>query len=208
MRFDRAILKDWLESLLASSTAKDRCIDHNFRIEENVSDERRLELESLDPEYSDAEDIFKSYYLIYVQGDVRGHVPSTFEMSKNFPALQTVAVQPARKLMRLECLDEHLLPEHDGIDFDELNLAVNGGKPDAKFELMERFHGFPGERPVFSGCRSEIRHLLRKKDWLPRIIDFFGLYHHYPYDSGKPNCFGLFEYNASEVIEQTGRKGI
>ena len=120
MRFERAILKDWLQSLIASTDAKDRCIGKNFLIEENVSDERRLELEAHNPELTDVEILFKSYYRIFVQGEIRGHVPSTFEMHKNFPALKAVAMHPARKLMRLECLDEYLLLEQDGFEFEEL----------------------------------------------------------------------------------------
>ena len=43
---------------------------------------------------------------------------------------------------------------------------------------------------------------------MPCIIDCFGLYHHYPFDPTKPNCFALFEYTAAEVVEQAKRKGI
>lgn len=43
---------------------------------------------------------------------------------------------------------------------------------------------------------------------MPCLIDCFGLYHHYPYDPEKPNCFALFEYTAAVVIEQANRIGI
>ena len=192
---------------MASSDADSRCIGHNFLIEENVSDERRLELEAHEPESADAKKLFESYYEIYIQGTMRGHVPSTFKMPLNFPALQSVAVHPSRILMRLECLDD-LLPVDGSVDYDELVLASNGGDPDSIIELLQLYNDFPGERPVFAGYKSDIRSLLRKKEWVSCIIDYFGLYHHYPYDPGKSNRFALFEYTAAEVIEQAIRKGI
>ena len=181
MRFDRKLLKDWVEMQLASPYADSRFIGHNFLIEENVSDERRLELEAHGPELTDAKDLLGSYHQIYVQGLKRGHLPSMFKMPANSPALQAVSVHPSRKLIRLVRLDRHLLPVPGGVDFDDLNQALIGGDPNPIFELLQKFHDFPGERPEFTGYKSDIRHLLKKKDWLPCIIDFFGLYHHYPY---------------------------
>lgn len=153
MRFDRNLLKDWFESQMASSDADSRCIGHNFLIEENVSDERQLELEAHDLESASAKELFDSYYEIYVQGTMRGHVPSTFKMPMNFPALQSVAVHPSRILMRLECLDD-LLSADEGIDYDELVLALNGGDPASIFELLKWFRRFPGERPVCCGLQE------------------------------------------------------
>ena len=208
MRLDRKLLKDRVEMQMASPDADRRCIGHNFLIEENVSDERRLELENHDPGSTDVVELFLSCNRKYVQGRMRGHMPSTFKMPTNSPALQPVAVHPSRKLIRLELLDEHLLPKPGGVDFNKLNLAWKGGDPGSIFEILEKFHELPGERPVFSGYMSDVRRLLRKKDWLPCIIDCFGLYHLYSYDPMKLCHFALFEYTAAEVIEQATRKGI
>ena len=194
MRFERKLLKDWVEMQLASPDADSRCIGHNFLIEENVSDVRRLELEAHDPESTDAKDLLSSCHQIYVQGQKRnakrGHLPSTFKIPENSPALQAVAVIPSRKLIRLVRLDRHLLPVPRGVDFDDLNQALNGGDPYPIFELLQKFHDLPGERPEFTGYKSDIRRLLKKKDWLPCIIDFFGLYHHYPYNPRNTTASG------------------
>ena len=88
MRFVRKLLKDWVEMQLASSNADCRCIGHNFLIEENVSDERRLELETHNLDWADARKLLVSYSIHYVQGGIRGSLPSTFMMRKNRPALQ------------------------------------------------------------------------------------------------------------------------
>lgn len=163
MRFNRKMLKVWVEMHLASQDADNRCIGQNFLIEENVSEERRLELESHNPDCTDVEKLFSNYYIDYVQGKVRGHIPSTFVMSKNRPALQHVSVNPARKLMRLECLDELLLQSRGEVDYDEFIQALNSGDSNLILRILRRFHGFPGERPVFSGYKSDIRGHLRKK---------------------------------------------
>ena len=57
MRMDRAILKDWVRSLMEAANPESRCIGHNFLIEENVSDDRRFELEYHEPGLDRAEEL-------------------------------------------------------------------------------------------------------------------------------------------------------
>ena len=208
MRFDRAILKNWIQLLLEASNSESRCIGHNFLIEENVSDERRLELEAYMPEWTDANEILVNYYLEYVQRHDRGLLPSTFNWSIIMPALQSVVVHPFRKLIRLERIDDFLNSVQDLFDFETLNEALNGGDRRPLSLLLDWFHAFLGERPAFAAFMSDVRGQLGKSDWLPFFIDGVGLYHNYPYDLRKPNCFALMEYAASEVIQQARAKGI
>ena len=208
MRFDRAILKDWNQSLLEASNSESRCIGHNFLIEENVSDERRFELECHEPGLDRAEELMKRYYNQFVQRRHRGQLPTTFNPRTNLHALQSVRVHPSRKLIRLERIDGFLNSVQGLFDFDTLNEALNGGDPRPLSLLLEWFHAFPGERPAFAAFMSDVWNLLEKAEWLPYFIDGVGLHHNYPYDPRKPNCFALMEYSAAEVIEQARAKGI
>ena len=61
---------------------------------------------------------------------------------------------------------------------------------------------------MFAVFERDVRFILRKPDWLPRIIDIFGLLHHYHSDLDKPKFFALMEYTVAEVIEQARAKGI
>ena len=67
MRLDRKLLKDSVEMQMASPDADRRCIGHNFLIEENMSDERRLELENHDPGSTDVVELFQSYNSVRVK---------------------------------------------------------------------------------------------------------------------------------------------
>ena len=124
------------------------------------------------------------------------------------PALQSVVVHPSRKLIRLERIDDFLNSVQELFDFETLNEALNGGDQRPLSLLLDWFHAFPGERPAFAAFMSDVRRQLRKSHWLPLFIDGVGLYHNYPYDPRKPNCFALMEYTASEVIQQARAKGI
>lgn len=108
MKFDRELLKAYVVSLLNASKPDLRFVGHNFLIEENVSDERRLELESHEPNAENARELLKSYFMKYVQGVESGHIPSSFIMHINYPALESVVVAPSEKLVRLENIDRFL----------------------------------------------------------------------------------------------------
>lgn len=127
MKFDRDLLNDYVDSLLKSSNPESRCVGHNFLIEENVSEERRLELEAHDPSATNARELLKSYFKKYVQGEKYGHISSTFMMPINYPALDPVVVDPKQKLYRLENIDDFLKPRENGIEFVDLEKALKDG---------------------------------------------------------------------------------
>ena len=106
MKFDRAALNDSVISLLRSSVPADRCIGRNFLIEENVSELRRLEMEAFLPDSNDVIMVSEKYFAITVQGDRRGHLPSTFKSATIHLAIIPVsALHSDVKLIRLERID-------------------------------------------------------------------------------------------------------
>lgn len=208
MKFDRELLKAYVVSLLISSKPDLRFVGHNFLIEENVSDERRLELELHEPNAENAREFMKSYYKKYVQGVESGHIPSSFIMHINYPALEPVVVDPSEKLVRLENIDRFIVSNANRIKFDALKKALDDGDNDILSLLARSFHAPIGQRPMFAAFERDVRFILRKHDWLPRIIDIFGLLHHYHSGLDKPKFFALMECTAAEVIEQARAKGI
>ena len=74
-----------------------------------------------------------------------------------------------------------------------LEKAWKEGNEDELILFTKRFHTVPGERPMFSAFERDVRSVLKKPNWLPCVIDIFGLFHHYPYIPEKPNCFALME---------------
>lgn len=208
MKFDRDLLNDYIVSLLNSSKQESRCVGHNFLIEENVSEERRFELEAHDPSETNARKLLNSYFKKYVQGEKSGHISSTFMMPINYPALESVVVDLGQKLYRLENIDDFLKPRENGIDFVELEKALKDGGTKKLYSLIRKIQNFPGERPMFAAFEDDIRPIIRKPDWLPCVIDLFGLFHHYQNDPEKPKHFAFMEYTAAEVVEQAHAKGI
>lgn len=85
MRFNRMSLNDSAISLLQSSNAVHRCIGRNFLIEENVADQRLVELERFLPHSQNVLIVSVEYFMKNVQGEMRGHFPSTFDEKINGP---------------------------------------------------------------------------------------------------------------------------
>ncbi|WP_131721693.1 hypothetical protein [Pseudaestuariivita atlantica] len=116
-----------------------------------------------------------------------------------------------QKIIRLERIDRHLEPARapiGGLDFDSLLEALRTGDQHRLSALTDQFLNYSGERPSFAAFKSEVADDLKQSDWLQRIIDRLGLYHHYPFVPGKPYRFALMEYTADEVIKQARAKGV
>lgn len=208
MRFKRELLNHYLDSLLASSDAQKRCIGHNILIEENVSNERRVELEGFKENPESIAELFEANFLESVQGPYRGHKPSTWNMRVNYPALLPVNVHPDQKLIRLENIDSLIKPQSNGIDYDNLVKVLEDGAVNKLNSFIRKFRAFPGERPTFAAFERDMRPILQEPNWLPSAIDCLGLFQNYTQNPKKRKHFALMEYTAAEVIEQARAKGI
>ena len=103
MRFVRMLLNNSVKSLLLSSDPTNRCVGRNFLIEENVSDRRRTAVETYLPASGDVQEVVMEYFMKSVQGEVQGHIPSTFDKEINHLALIPLkAKDPNWKFLRLE----------------------------------------------------------------------------------------------------------
>ncbi|MBU6165739.1 MAG: hypothetical protein KGQ52_06365 [Alphaproteobacteria bacterium] len=207
MQFNRSELNDSAVSLARSPAVDDSCIGRNYLIEENVTDQRRSVVEGYEPLAIDVREVVNSYFRDSVQGVQRGHLSSTFDETINHQALLPVSVEPTQKIIRLERIDRHLEPI-GGLDFMSLTKALQDNDRHRLAALADQFLNYGGERPAFSAFKSEVSDDLNSVDLLPRIIDRLGLYHHYPFVSGKPYRFALMEYTAAEVIDQAKKKNM
>ncbi|MEE4212619.1 MAG: hypothetical protein V2I43_25515 [Parvularcula sp.] len=163
-------------------------------------------METYEPGSEDVREVVYSYFVDSVQGLARGHNSSTFDESTNDLALLPASVEPVQKIIRLERIDRLLEPQ-GGLDFGSLVDALRTGDQHRLSALADQFQSYPGERPSFAAFKSEVSDDLKEADWLQRIIDRLGLYHHYPFVPGKPYRFALMEYTADEVIKQAHAKG-
>lgn len=207
MKFDRDELNASVLSLANAADMEQRCVGSNYFIEENVADLRRNHVESFDPTSCDVRTVVDAYFRESIQGLARGHVSSTFDIAVNDLALLPATVEPMQKIVRLERIDRLLEPSH-GLEFSSLQSALATKDKHRLSALTDKFQDYPGERPSFAAFRSEISGDLKQSDWLQRLVDRLGLYHHYPFASGSPYRFALMEYTASEVIAQARAKGI
>lgn len=207
MEFKRAELMSSVAALADAADADDRCIGCNYLMEENVTDQRRDDVETYEVSSHDVRYVVKSYFEDSVQGLSRGHPSSTFDENKNGIALLADSVEPNQKIVRLERIDRHLEPRY-GLDFQSLKDALARKDEHRLSALTDRYLDYRGERPSFAAFKSELESDLQEADWLQRIIDRLGLYHHYPYNPQKPYRFALMEYTAAEVIKQANSTGI
>ncbi|MFD2249554.1 hypothetical protein FHS82_004004 [Pseudochelatococcus lubricantis] len=207
MQFNRSELNASAISLARGTDADESCVGYNYLIEENISDPRRDDVETYEPLSDDVREVVNGYFVDSVQGLVRGHNSSTFDEATNDLALLPATVEPVQKIIRLERIDRHLEPQ-GGLDFGSLVDALRTCDQHRLSALTDQFQNYPGERPSFAAFKSEVSDDLKEADWLQRIIDRLGLYHHYPFVSGNPYRFALMEYTADEVIKQAHSKGV
>lgn len=207
MQFNRSELNASAVSLAGASDVDESCVGRNYLIEENVSDQRRDDVETYEPLSEDVREVVNSYFVDSVRGLARGHNSSTFDEATNDLALLPASVEPVQKIIRLERIDRYLEPQ-GGLDFGSLVDALRTGDQHRLSALTDQFQNYPGERPLFAAFKSEVADDLKEADWLQRIIDRLGLYHHYPFIPGKPYRFALMEYTADEVINQAHAKGV
>jgi hypothetical protein len=122
-------------------------------------------------------------------------------------ALLPPTIEPTQKIVRLERIDALISREPD-LDFARLSAALAPRDDDILTAFVNLFAAFPGERPAFSAFKAELDADLRTPDWLPRVIDRMGLYHHFPIADGETYSFALMEYAAEEVFSQAGPRSI
>lgn len=206
MRFNRADLANSAAALVASGDTHERCIGFNYRVEENVSDARRDDVESFDPSIGDVRELVDAYFRDTVQGIARGHRPSTFDEKLNGGVILPDTIEPNQKVVRLERIDRVMAGED--LDFGRLRDALRSRDSITLTRLADLFAIYPGERPAFAAFRSEVDEDLRQPDWLQRIIDRLGLLHHYPFDPQQSYSFALMEYTAKDVMDQAAAKAI
>uniref|UniRef100_UPI0015E10687 hypothetical protein n=1 Tax=Acetobacter aceti TaxID=435 RepID=UPI0015E10687 len=207
--FTRPELTESVLTLVKTGDAEDRSIGRNYLMEENVSDQRLSDVETYNPASMHVREVVDNYFKVSVQGPDRGHLPSTFDKNMNSLALLSDSVEPIQKIVRLERIDGLL--QKGGISFTVLEKALQDRQSSSLTGLTgltDLFLDYPGERPSFATFRSELVEDLKTTDWLQRLIDRLGLYHHYPFNKTDTYRFALMEYTASEVIQQAHTKKI
>lgn len=207
MKFTRPELSASVTSLAGAADVDERCIGHNYLIEENVGDRRRQDVETYEPASIDIRKVVKSYFQDSIQGLSRGHLSSTFDQDANGIALLKDNIEPNQKIVRLERIDRHIEPDR-GLTFSSLEEALKNKDQHRLSALTDRYLDYSGERPAFAAFKSELEPDLKEPDWLQRIIDRLGLYHHYPFVPGTSYRFALMEYTADEVIKQALSNGV
>ena len=201
MQLERTELMDSIILLISSADVHERSIGHNYYIEENVSKRRRRNFEEFGAKDSDIRGVAKTYFEGSVQGVKRGHNSSTFDDKVNNIALLSETIDPNQKIIRLERIDR-LLSRDPDLTFNRLVDAHRGDRVEELQAFVDLFSYYPGERPSFVAFKSEVDSDLRETDWLTRLIDRMGLYHHYPFAANQSKFFALMEYSVDEVLTQ------
>ncbi|NBB82910.1 MAG: hypothetical protein GVY28_05835 [Alphaproteobacteria bacterium] len=200
MRFARAEWNDRVDALLGHADEGERAVGENWRLEENVSEDRQRAFETLP--VNDLKTAAQAYFDASVQGTGRDHASSTFDPAVNDPALLGATVDPNQKIVRLEQIDFALSKEGaDGGGLTYERLAGSLPESPERRLLAEAFQQFANARPAFAAFRAEMAADLKRDDWLLRVIRRLGLIHLLP-AAGQTLHFALMEYTAKEVLAQ------
>lgn len=207
MRFSRLPLQSSVEALAASDEVHERCIGRNYLVEENVGPARLDDLEGYDSAATEVRQLVQTYFDGSIQGVARGHACSTFDQALNDMALLPATVEPNQKIVRLERIDR-ILARDPALTFARVSQAKAAGDASVLRSFVDLFAQYPGERPSFAAFKAEVEADLAQPDWLQRLIDRLGLYHHYPFDAAETYSFALMEYKASDVFALAGAQGV
>ena len=201
MKFTRTDYQSQLEQLRASRNPERRAKGDNFAFEENIGTDRIADFEIFaapDPELLPAA---AEYFWSSVQGAERNHVPSTFQPI-NMPALLAPSIARNQKLVRLEQIDDALIKAGNLYGFTILDEAVAARNLADIDPLIRAFNSYPGARPAYACCKSEIAPDLAEPDWVWRFMARLGL-GHYALADGQVGHFALMEYTVDDVFRQT-----
>jgi hypothetical protein len=208
MLFNRVELSDSVDALIMSFDIDDRCVGRNYRMEENVAADRVREVEAREVQSGDIKCVVRDYFDVSIQGNRRGHRPSTFDPTVNAGAILGQDIEPNQKIVRLQRIDG-ALKLGDVPDFDSLKNASQVRDKYRLSALTDRLRDmYSGERPMFATFKSEVEEELRVPDWPNALIERLGLYHMYPYAPGTSYSFALMEYTAGEVISSARQGGL
>ena len=206
MDLTRGELRDSVRELLADTDPHKTAVGENFVFEENTSDPRRDDFEAFDLS-SDVRELADAYFRGSIQGNRRGHLPSTFDFALNAPALLPETIERNQKIVRLERIDR-IMDSDPALDIARLEDALRARNSVILSAFTDLFHTFPGERPAFVAFKSELADDLRQPDWLNRMIERLGLLHYFPLGAGDTYHFALMEYMVDDVFKQTAATGI
>ncbi|WP_349369168.1 hypothetical protein [Salinarimonas sp.] len=203
MDFTKAPFQEHARRLEADAEPPTRAVGENYRIEENVSAERLAHFEAETGYTDDLKEAARDYFDLHIQGEARGARPTTFDPDLNAGALLGDDVEPRQKIVRLERIDELL--SKSGWTYAQLQDAHTSRDAATLSAFVALFETFPGERPAFAAFKSEVEADVGRDDWLERLCERFGLYHHF---GTEPRQFALMEYTAGEVLAHAGDGGI
>jgi hypothetical protein len=201
MEFRHAALAASVRSLATSPDVDESAIGENFLTEENVGGQRRDRFEALNASQTNIKVAAKRYFDLHVQGSGLGHLPSTFDVAVNGHLMCPATIEPNQKIVRLERIDAILMKA--GLEFSRLKDDLSRRDANALHEFVGQFQFYPGERPSFVALKSEVEEDLDEADWLSRLIDRMGLYHHFGGAPGVTLSFALMEYKVEDVLERT-----
>lgn len=206
MHFTKKFLQQTAQELLSAPTVEEQSIGENIALEQNVPSVRQNDFENFAKDDEDVCHALNAYFAESVQGQLLTHRPSTFDPTLNEAALWPASIEPNQKILRLERIDGLL--SKAGLDFLQVEQAVRDRNYSYLQKLADLFDQFPGQRPAFAAFRSEIADDLKNTDWLSRLIDRLGLYHHYPYHASLTYHFVLAEYLVADVLAQAKAKSL
>ena len=207
MDLTRVDLRNSVDQLLVDTDPHQTAIGENFVFEENVSDQRRDDFEAFDAA-SNVQVVADAYFRGSIQGNRRGHLPSTFDPVLNLATMLPETIERNQKIVRLERIDE-IMASDPALDFARLESALHPRRdPVVLSAFTDLFQTFSGERPAFVAFKSELADDLKQPDWLDRIIERLGLLHYFPLGTGMTYQFALMEYMVDDVFKQIAAKGI
>lgn len=169
MRLTRLDYADDLARLRASRRAEQRALGDNFLFEENVGSDRQADFEGVSVTGPGLRAGAADYFFTTVQGVRRGHTPTTFS-PVNGPALLPAGIEPVRKIVRLECIDDALSRMAVTLRAGEAAMAASPREASVLDPLIRVLNQYPGARPAFACFKAEVAADLREPDWLIRLL--------------------------------------
>ena len=123
---------------------------------------------------SNVREAAEAYFRGSIQGNRRGHLPSTFDPALNLEAMLPETIERNQKIVRLERIDG-IMTSAPALDFARLESALRPRRdPVVLSAFTDLFQTFPGERPAFVAFKSELADDLKQPDWLDRMIERSG----------------------------------
>lgn len=199
MDFEDANLAQALESGVSSSEVTDKAKAINLRLEQGVSNARRIffENEPSLPTGNSWNDLILRHNE-YIRLFVKTGLGQPHSFLDDFEPNDVGAIDHAQFVVRLEGLAR---PMHAfGCSFDELRKAHDDRDAVFLADFCDLWNENRDFRPAFSTLLSEVADELGKDDWADALRDKLGLAHYAP--TGAPEPVALCRYSVADVYRE------